>query len=83
VDIDAASYCVLRVCPQAAAAGFWSALRAQPEVPRAIAVLLTGRIRVELTRQEAMDALAWASDISGWDSAEPKPLFVYDPRREP
>ena len=27
-------------------------------------------------------ALVWASGISGWDSAEPKPLFLYDPRAE-
>jgi hypothetical protein len=80
VDSDAASYCVLRVCARAPADAFWSALRAQSEVPPAIGVLLAGRIRVELTRREATEALVWASGISGWDSADPKPLFVYDPR---
>jgi len=82
VEMDAASYCVLRVCPRTSAEAFWSALRAQPEVPPAIGVLLAGRIRVELTRQEATEALVWASGISGWDTAEPKPLFLYDPRAE-
>jgi hypothetical protein len=77
--VETASYCVLRVCPQASADVFWSALRAEREVPRAIAVLLAGRTRVELTRQEAAEALAWASTRRGWDSAEPKPLFLYDP----
>jgi hypothetical protein len=82
VDSDAASYCVLRVCPRASAEGFWSALRAQSEVPPAIGVLLAGHIRVELTRQEATEALVWASRVSGWDAADPKPLFLYDPRAE-
>jgi hypothetical protein len=80
--MDAATYCVLRVCPRASAEAFWSALRAQSQIPPAIAVLLAGRIRVELTRQEATEALVWASGISGWDTAEPKPLFLYDPRAE-
>ena len=80
--MDAASYCVLRVCPRAPAGAFWSALRAQRDIPPAIGVLLAGRIRVELTREEATEALVWASAISGWDSAEPKPLFLYDPRAE-
>ena len=83
VHSDVASYCVLRVCARAPAEAFWAALRAQSEVPPAIGVLLAGRIRVELTRQEATEALAWASAISGWDSADPKPLFVYDPRAAP
>ena len=39
--------------------------------------------RVEVTRQEATEALVWASGISGWDSSDPKPLFVYDPRAAP
>jgi hypothetical protein len=82
VDPDAGSYCVLRVCPRAAADAFWSALRAEREIPDAIAVLLAGRIRVEITHQEAAEALAWAARISGWDSADPKPLFIYDPRAE-
>jgi hypothetical protein len=80
--MDAGSYCVLRVCPRASAEAFWSALRAQAQVPPAIGVLLAGRIRVELTRQEATEALVWASGISGWETAEPKPLFLYDPRAE-
>ena len=83
VHSDAAPYCVLRVCASAPAEAFWAALRAEPEVPPALAVLLAGRIRVELTRREATEALAWASGVSGWDSADPKPLFLYDPRAEP
>lgn len=82
VDTDAASYCVLRVRPAAPADAFWSALRTEPEVPRAIRVLLQGRIRVELTREEATEALAWASGIIGWDSADPKPLFLFEPQGE-
>jgi hypothetical protein len=80
VDPDAASYCVLRVCPAASAETFWSAVRAQSDVPHAIRVLLAGHIRVEVSRQEAAEALGWVAGISGWEGAEPKPLFLYDPR---
>ena len=80
VDPEAASYCVLRVCPQAPAETFWSAVRAQRDVPHAIRVLLAGRIRVEVSREEAAETLGWVAGISGWDGAEPKPLFLYDPR---
>lgn len=80
VNQDAGSHCVLRVCPQSPAEAFWAALRAERQVPDAIAVLLSGRIRVELTRAEAAEALAWATRIRGWDGTEPKPLFLYDPR---
>jgi hypothetical protein len=74
------SYCVLRVRTAASADAFWSALRELDDVPDAVRVLLTGRVRVELTRAEADAALAWLADVDGWDRAEPKPLFVYDPR---
>ena len=83
MDPEAASYCVLRVCPQAPAETFWSAVRAQHRVPDAIRVLLAGRMRVEVTRQEAAEALLWVAGVSGWDAAEPKPLFLYDPRTAP
>ena len=80
MDSDAASYCVLRVCPQASADTFWSAVRARDDVPHALRVLLAGRIRVEVTHQEAAEALVWVAGIRGWDGAEPKPVFLYDPR---
>jgi len=76
------SYCVLRVCPAAPAEAFWSAVRRRDDVPDAIAVLLGGRIRIELTHAEAVEALLWAAAVPGWADAEPKPLFLYDPRAE-
>lgn len=76
------SYCVLRVCPRAPAEAWWSALRERHDVPGAIRVLLSGRIRVELTREEAAAALAWAAGIRGWVESDPRPLFVYDPGAE-
>ncbi len=80
MDPDADSYCVLRICPAASAETFWSAVRAQRDAPHAIRVLLAGHIRVEVSRHEAAEALVWVAGISGWDDAEPKPLFLYDPR---
>ena len=77
-----ASYCVLRVCPRARAEAFWSAVGRRDDVPRAIEVILSGRIRVELTHDEAVEALLWAAAVPGWADAEPKPLFLYDPRAE-
>jgi hypothetical protein len=77
-----ASYCVLRVCPAARAEAFWSAVRRRDDVPQAIEVILSGRIRVELTHADAVDALLWAAAVPGWAGAEPKPLFLYDPRAE-
>jgi hypothetical protein len=82
VEPDAASYCVLRARPRAWAESFWSAAREQHDVPTAIRDLLAGRNRVELTRDEAVAALAWAAGVDGWDSTEPKPLFLYDPAAE-
>ena len=46
-------------------------------MPYAIAALLGGRARIELTREEANHALAWAGSIEGWPSSDAKPLFVY------
>jgi hypothetical protein len=77
-----ASYCVLRVCPAARADAFWSTVRRRDDVPDAIAVLLGGRIRVEVTHAEAVEALLWAAAVPGWADAEPRPLFLYDPRSE-
>jgi hypothetical protein len=82
VDTDAASYCVLRARPRAWAEAFWSAAREQDDVPPAIRDLLAGRDRVELTREAAVEALAWAAGIEGWEGAEPKPVFLYDPAAE-
>jgi hypothetical protein len=38
---------------------------------------LTGRRRVEVTAQEATQALIWAENVDGWAAADPKPLFVH------
>jgi hypothetical protein len=73
---------VLRACPKARAEAFWSAVGRRDDVPHAIEVILSGRIRVELTHDEAVEALLWAAAVPGWADAEPKPLFLYDPRAE-
>ena len=73
------SYYALRVCPRADADAWWSAVRRRDDVPHAVAALLGGRARIELTREEAGHALAWAGGIEGWPSTDAKPLFVYPP----
>jgi hypothetical protein len=71
------SYAVLRVCPQASASEWWTAVRRRRDAPAAIAALARGRSRVELTTDDALAALAWAGAIEGWSNAEPKPVFVH------
>ena len=52
-----AAYVALRVCPRADADVWWSAVRRRDDIPYAIAALLGGRARIELTREEATHTL--------------------------
>ena len=71
------AFYALRVCPKATADAWWSAVRVRHDVPPAIVALMRGRTRVELTRDEAGEAMAWAGGLDGWADAQPKPLHVY------
>ena len=73
------SYFSLRVCPKASASSWWDAARQRRDVPPPIAALLRGRERVEVTADEAALALAWAGDLAGWNTADPKPIWLYQP----
>jgi hypothetical protein len=81
IDFAAGSRVVLRVRAPASAhaLAWWATVREQHDVPWPIGAMLAGRTRVELTPSEAADTLAWASDVSGWADADPKPLFLHDP----
>jgi hypothetical protein len=68
---------VLRIRPEASTLPWWDAVRRRPDAPSAIDALLTGRQRVEVTAQEATQAIIWAENVDGWAAAEPKPLFVH------
>jgi hypothetical protein len=72
-----ASYYALRVSSRAAAEAWWEAVRGRRDVPRAIAAMLAGRVRVELSRDEAERALAWAASVDGWERSEPKPVALH------
>jgi hypothetical protein len=74
-----ASYVALRVCPHASASSWWHAARRRRDVPAPIAALLKGRERVEVTPDEAAQALAWAGGLTGWTTADPKPVWLYQP----
>jgi hypothetical protein len=76
---DNATYVALRVESDASADLWWAAASQRHDAPAAIAALLGGRTRVEVTRDEAQRALAWAAGIGGWAGAERKPVFVYEP----
>jgi hypothetical protein len=73
------AYYAIRVCPKATAEAWWAAVRRERDLPPAITTLLTGRTRVELTRDEAGAVMAWARRLDGWGGADPKPLHVYPP----
>jgi hypothetical protein len=73
------TYSVLRVRSRASAPAWWSAASERRDAPVAIASLLGGRTRVEVTRDEAVRALAWAAGIAGWAAADPKPVFLHEP----
>ena len=72
-------YAALRVSPQAYASSWWDAARLRRDVPAPIAALLKGRERVEVTHDEGVRALVWASGLSGWSAADPKPVWLYQP----
>jgi hypothetical protein len=72
------SYVAIRVHPSTAAETWLAAARRRPNVPRAIAALIGGRNRVEVTAEEAEDALRWAASTDGWIEMDPKPLVVHD-----
>jgi hypothetical protein len=79
---EATSYFALRRCPESEHSGWWAAARLRPEKPPAITALLAGRIRVEVSRWDAGEALTWAEGVDGWLAHELKPFLVYphDPR---
>lgn len=74
-----APYTALRVSPEASASSWWEAARLRRDVPAPIAALLNGRERVEVTPDEGARALVWASGLSGWSEADPKPVLLYQP----
>jgi hypothetical protein len=52
-----------------------------PRPPRvgacAGAALLSGRSRVELSAEEAVSAIHWAAQLTGWDDWDQHPIFIY------
>jgi hypothetical protein len=74
------TFYALRVCPAAPASQWWrSALERSRDAPRPVQAILGGRTRVELTAEEAVLAIHWAAQVSGWDDHGKHPLFVYPP----
>jgi hypothetical protein len=71
------SYMALRAVSGPTAERWWSVARLRADVPAAVAALMGGRSRVELSTAEADAALAWAATVDGWAEAEPKPLLLH------
>lgn len=74
---DVASYYALRVARGTSADAWWDAAGARRDAPYAIAALLAGRTRVELSHEEAKHALAWAASVDGWEGSELKPVILW------
>jgi hypothetical protein len=79
LEASLVTYSVLRVDSRATAPLWWRAASQRRDAPAAITALLGGRTRVEVTREEAVQALAWAAAIADWPTADPKPVFVHEP----
>jgi hypothetical protein len=71
------SYVALRAVFSPGAEPWWKAALGSDDVPGAVAALIRGRTRVELSAAEADATLTWAAGLAGWAEAEPKPLVVY------
>jgi hypothetical protein len=73
-------YYALRVHPRSLSADWWAAAHLRSaEAPPAVKALLAGRTRVELSAEEAVRAIHWAAQLSGWDANGIRPLVVYPP----
>jgi hypothetical protein len=73
----------LRVSSTAVAPEWWAAAHAcNGDAPQPVRALLGGRTRVELTAEEAVLAIHWASRLSGWGDDGQHPLVVYPPLAE-
>ena len=73
------TYSALRVSSRSSARAWWTAASRRQDAPPAIVSLLGGRTRVEVTRDEAAHALAWAAGIAGWPASGPEPVFLHEP----
>jgi hypothetical protein len=70
---------VLRVQPGAQHGDWWRAARRRNDAPASISALLHGRARLEVTPDEATQAIEWAAAIEGWSTAAAEPLFIHQP----
>jgi hypothetical protein len=68
---------VLRPAHSAETDGWWAAAGRRADAPAAVAALMRGRSRIELSADEADATLLWAAGLDGWADAEPKPLVLY------
>ena len=75
------SYTALRTVSGSDASTWWSAARKSDGAPHPVAALLSGRTRIEVSREEASAAIAWAASLPGWTDADPKPLLVHPGER--
>ena len=76
-ELTAPSYYALRVCAGADAPKWWASARHAAAAPPAIAAILAGRSRVEVSAEEAVQALACARALPGWDDDSLAPLWAY------
>jgi hypothetical protein len=74
---------VLRVRPAASEGDWWRAARGRHDVPAPIGALLRGRTRVEVTPDEASEAITWAERLDGWNTTTRTPLFIHQPGSDP
>lgn len=67
----------LRLSDRARGSAWLEHARSAHDSPPAIRAVLNGRLRVELTAEEAWAALGWARKVDGWDADSRPPLWIY------
>jgi hypothetical protein len=80
---EPSAHYVVRVCHDVDALRWWSAAAAATDARPAFGALLTGRSRLEVSADEALELRAWASRIDGWGHDGHEPLSVYPAARVP
>jgi hypothetical protein len=75
--VENASYFALRRRPGLAADAWWNAVLQRADVPHGLLTILAGRTRVELSRDDTIEALDWAEQRDGTTALA---VYPFDPR---
>jgi hypothetical protein len=75
--VENTSYFALRRGSGVVADEWWSTVRWRADVPAGVVPIAAGRARVELSQDEAVEALEWAERLDGTAALA---VYPHDPR---